>query len=194
MARLCVFCGSSDGKRPAYLAAAEALGQALAANGVGLVYGGGRVGLMGAVANATLAAGGEAIGVIPQALVDKEVGHTSLTTLHVVASMHERKAMMAELSDGFIALPGGFGTFEEFCEILTWAQLGFHRKPFGILNVEGFYDSLLAFFDYTVAEGFIRAAHRAIIRVSDDPATLVTTVLNYQPPLVDKWIKSEEQL
>jgi uncharacterized protein (TIGR00730 family) len=194
MTRLCVFCGSSDGARPAYVASAEALGRALAEQGVGLVYGGGRVGLMGAVANATLAAGGEAIGVIPKALYAKEVGHIGLTELHVVASMHERKALMAELADGFIALPGGFGTLEEFCEILTWAQLGFHRKPFGILNVEGYYDPLLTFFDYTVAEGFVRAEHRGIIQVSDDPAELVTTVLNYEPPLIDKWIKREEEL
>jgi uncharacterized protein (TIGR00730 family) len=192
--RICVFCGSSNGARPGYVTAAQELGVALANAGVGLVYGGGKVGLMGAVADAAMRAGGEVIGVIPQVLVDKEVGHHGLTELHIVKSMHERKAMMEDLSEGFIAMPGGFGTLEEFCEILTWAQLGFHRKPCGILNVDGYYDAMLAFFDYTVTEGFVRPINRAAIVVENTPTNMVSTILTYQPPIVDKWVTREEQL
>ncbi len=194
MERICVFCGSSDGARPGYVQAAKAMGTAIARAGLGLVYGGGKVGLMGVVANAALAAGGSVIGVIPQALVDKEVGHNHLTDLRVVGSMHERKQMMADLSDGFIAMPGGFGTLEEFCEILTWAQLGFHRKPCGILNTEGYYDPLLTFFDHVVTEGFVRPVHRSAIVVNDQPEALVETLLTYVPPIVTKWITSDEEL
>src|ERR1051325_8659898 len=163
MQRLCVFTGSSSGARAAYAEAARELGTLLARRGIGLVYGGARVGLMGAVADAVLAAGGEAIGVIPQALVAKEVAHTGLTALHVVESMHARKAMMSDLSDGFIALPGGWGTLEELFEVLTWAQLGLHRKPTGLLNVDGYFDGLLAFLTHTVAEAFVRTDRKSVV-------------------------------
>src|SRR3546814_750650 len=153
--RLCVFCGSSDGARPAYRDAAHALGKALADAGIGLVYGGAAVGLMGAVADGALARGGEVMGVLPRSLADRELAHPGLTQLHVVGSMHERKAMMAKLSDGFIALPGGLGTFEELFEIWTWAQLGYHRKPVALLNVDGYYDGLLSFLDHPVREAFV---------------------------------------
>src|SRR3954451_6826808 len=159
--RICVYCGSNSGANPAYEKIAEQMGTALAQRGIELVYGGGRVGLMGTIANATLAAGGNVIGIIPESLLAKEVAHQGLKDLRVVASMHERKAMMVELADAFIAMPGGFGTLEEFCEVLTWAQLGLHRKPHGLLNTAGFYDSLLRFFDHTMAERFVRAEHRA---------------------------------
>ena len=163
MKRVCVFCGSSQGLRPAYKEAAQAMGEALALRKVGLVYGGGNVGLMGIVADAALAAGGEVIGVIPKALVAKEIAHTSLTDLRVVGSMHERKALMAELSDAFVMLPGGFGTFEEFCEVLTWAQLGLHQKACGLLNIEVYYNHLIALFDHAVAEQFVRPQHRSLV-------------------------------
>jgi uncharacterized protein (TIGR00730 family) len=192
--RICVFCGSSNGTRPVYVTAAQQLGVALAEAGIGLVYGGGKVGLMGAVAEAAMGAGGHVIGVIPQVLVDKEVGHHGLTELRIVSSMHERKATMEELADGFIAMPGGFGTLEEFCEILTWAQLGFHRKACGILNTEGYYNSLLTFFDYTVTEGFVRPVNCEAIVVDSDPSALVQTMLTYEVPVVEKWIKREEEL
>ena len=160
--RICVYCGSNSGSRPSYTKAARDMGLALTQRGLELVYGGGRVGLMGALADSVLAAGGHVIGIIPQSLAAREVGHHGLKDLRVVNSMHERKALMAELADAFIALPGGFGTLEEISEVLTWAQLGLHRKPYGFLNVEGFYDSLLSFFDHAVAENFIRAVHRGI--------------------------------
>ncbi|MBI5544363.1 MAG: TIGR00730 family Rossman fold protein [Deltaproteobacteria bacterium] len=188
MRRVCVFCGSSPGGRSEYRAAAEALAQALARRGLGVVYGGGNVGLMGAVADAMLAAGGEAIGVIPQALMDKELGHPGLTRMHVVGSMHERKAMMADLADGFVALPGGFGTFEEFCEVLTWTQLGFQKKPCGLLDVDGFYDGLLALFDRAVAERFVRPDHRAMVLTSAEPDALLEQMEAWRPPTVPKWI------
>jgi len=188
MRRICVFCGSSSGGRPEYTAAASGLAQVLARRGLGLVYGGGKVGLMGVLADAMLAAGGEAIGVIPQALMDKELGHPGLTELRVVASMHERKALMADLADGFVALPGGFGTFEEFCEVLTWTQLGFHQKPCGLLDVGGFYDGLLALFDRAVAERFVRPDHRAMVLTCADPEALLEQVEAWRPPTVPKWI------
>ena len=192
MKRICVFCGSANGNRASYIAAAQQVGATLAAQGVGLVYGGGRVGLMGVVADAVLQNGGEAIGVIPTALYQKEVGHAGLTQLHVVNNLHERKAMMAELSDAFLALPGGFGTLEEFAEILTWAQLGLHRKPFGLLNVEGFYEPLLALFDHMVSEGFAKASHRALILSSDEPAAIIEQLVTVQPPLMDKYVDKSD--
>ena len=199
MNRLCVFCGSSAGKRPAYRATAEAVGRLLAERGIELVYGGGNVGLMGIVADACLDAGGRVIGVIPEALVGRElegrtVDHRGLTSLEVVDSMHTRKARMAELADGFIALPGGFGTFEEFCEILTWGQLGFHVKPMGLLNVNGFFDPLLAMFDRAVAEGFLRPQNRAMALADTDIGRLLDAMATYQAEPVSKWLKDERQL
>jgi uncharacterized protein (TIGR00730 family) len=193
MKRVCVFCGSSSGVRPGYRAAAEELGRTLAARGIGLVYGGARVGLMGAVADAVVNAGGQVIGVIPEALVAKEVAHTGLTELRVVRSMHERKAVMADLSDGFIAIPGGWGTLEEFFEVLTWGQLGLHQKPCGLLNVEEYFDGLLSFADRMIEEGFVRRENAAMISVSSDPAALLDLLVAYTPPRsVEKWIDRME--
>ncbi len=199
MKRLCVFCGSNAGNNPVYRTAAEKLGRLLAARGIELVYGAGNIGLMGAVADACLEAGGTVIGVIPEALMGKEVAgravdHRALTRIEVVDSMHTRKARMAELSDGFIALPGGFGTFEEFCEILTWGQLGFHVKPMGLLNVNGFYDPLLALFDKAVEEGFLRAQNRAMALADNDIEKLLAAMTGYRPEPVSKWLKEEKQL
>ncbi|MGC6329687.1 LOG family protein [Rhizorhabdus sp. FW153] len=190
---LCVFCGSSPGHDPVHGEAARTLGGALTAAGIDLVYGGGHVGLMGMVADAVLAGGGRVTGVIPQALHDLEVAHHGLTTLHVVGSMHERKAMMADLSDGFIAMPGGIGTFEELFEMWTWGQLGYHRKPVGLLNVGGFYDRLVGFIDDVVEAGFLRAAHRSMLMVDDDPAALVARMQAYVPPVIEKWIGREQR-
>ncbi|MDB6029513.1 MAG: yvdD [Verrucomicrobiales bacterium] len=192
MKRLCVFCGSSKGSRAVYAEAAEELGTLLARRGIELVYGGGCVGLMGIVADATLRAGGHVIGVIPQSLVIKEVVHEGLPDLRVVKSMHERKALMADLSDAFIALPGGFGTYEEFCEVLTWAQLGLHKKPFGLLNVAGFYDPLLALFDHAVAEEFIRPGHRELVLVDANAEMLLQRLETFRPPATSKWIHRDE--
>ncbi len=192
MRRICVFCGSSAGTNPAYAEAARAMGRELVARGMGLVYGGGHVGLMGVVADAVLEAGGEAIGVIPHALAAREIAHQRLTTLHVVASMHERKAMMAELSDAFIAMPGGFGTYEELFEALTWTQLGLHKKPCGLLNVAGFYDPVVRFIDHAVAEQFIRPQHRAALLVEQDPARLIDALESVTLPEVPKWIGLQE--
>ncbi|WP_306603033.1 TIGR00730 family Rossman fold protein [Azonexus sp.] len=199
MKSLCVFCGSNAGHNPIYRAEAEKLGRLLAARQIELVYGAGNIGLMGAVADACLDAGGKVTGIIPEALVGKEVAgrpvdHRALTRLEVVDSMHTRKARMAELSDGFIALPGGFGTFEEFCEILTWGQLGFHVKPMGLLNINGFYDPLLALFDHAVSEGFLRAPNRAMALVSSDIDDLLEQMANYRPEPVSKWLKEEKDL
>ncbi|HXR45088.1 MAG TPA: TIGR00730 family Rossman fold protein [Pseudolysinimonas sp.] len=188
MRRVCVFSGSSSGVRPEYRRAAEALGQTLAARRIGLVYGGAQVGLMGAVADAALAAGGEVIGVIPEALVAKEIAHPGLTELRVVASMHQRKALMADLADAFIALPGGWGTLEEFFEVLTWAQLGLHRKPCGLLNVGGYFDGLLAFAGHAVAEGFVRPDHRELIVVAGGAAEMLERLGQHRPPPVEKWL------
>jgi uncharacterized protein (TIGR00730 family) len=190
--RLCVFCGSSTGLDPAFASAARALGTELARRDIGVVYGGGNVGLMGIVADAALAAGGDVIGVIPHALVARELAHESLTELHVVDSMHERKALMASLSDGFIALPGGFGTLEEFCEAVTWTQLGVHAKPCGLLNVAGFYDGLLAFLEHALAEEFLRPTHREIVVSNAHPVVLVDRVIAWRPPMVAKWIGRDE--
>ena len=192
LGRLCVFCGSNGGGRPDYLESARKLGRVLAERGIGLVYGGARVGLMGALADAALAEGGHLLGVMPESLVAKEVAHTGLTELRVVKSMHERKAMMAELSDGFVALPGGWGTLEELFEVLTWAQLGLHRKPCGLLNVAGYFDPLLAFLDHTIDEGFVRREQRAMVTVATTPAQLLDLFAAYEPPLVDKWITRAE--
>jgi uncharacterized protein (TIGR00730 family) len=199
MKRICVFCGSNTGHNPIYRAEAEKLGQLLAARGIELVYGAGNIGLMGAVADACLAAGGTVIGVIPEALMGKEVAgravdHRALTRIEVVDSMHTRKARMAELSDGFIALPGGFGTFEEFCEILTWGQLGFHVKPMGLLNVNGFYDPLLGLFDRAVSEGFLRPQNRAMALAETNIERLLDAMLGYRPEPVSKWLREEKQL
>lgn len=193
MKRVCVFCGSSPGARPEYLAAAKTLGSLLAAEGIGLVYGGAQVGLMGAVADAALARGGEVIGVIPKHLVSKEVAHHGLPDLRVVNSMHERKSLMAELSDGFIALPGGFGTFEEFCEVLTWSQLGLHQKATGLINVSGYYDPLLALFDAGLREQFIRPQHRSLVLSATDPQSLLTLMRNYQPLDLPKWLGNQAE-
>ena len=192
MRRLCVFCGSSVGVNAAYAEAAEAMGTLLAKRGIGLVYGGGHVGLMGVVAEAALKAGGEVIGVIPQALFDREIGHTGVTHLRIVDSMHTRKAMIADLADAFVAMPGGVGTFEEFFEAVTWTQLGLHRKACGLLNVAGFYAPLAAFIDQAVSEGFIKPIHRAAIVVDDDPARLLDTLSTVEVPDVPKWIKKDE--
>ena len=190
--RLCVFCGSSTGLDPAFASAARALATELAARGIDVVYGGGNVGLMGIVADAALAAGGRVIGVIPHALVTRELAHRGVTELHVVDSMHERKALMARLSDGFIALPGGFGTLEEFCEAVTWTQLGVHAKPCGLLNVAGFYDGLLSFLEHALAEEFLRPTHREIVVSDADPFRLIDRVIAWQPPLIAKWIEKTE--
>jgi uncharacterized protein (TIGR00730 family) len=190
--RLCVFAGSSPGARPEYRVAAAALGQTLSGRRVELVYGGAHVGLMGVAADATLAAGGRVTGVIPDALVSKEIAHTGLTDLRVVASMHERKALMAELSDGFVALPGGWGTWEELFEVLTWAQLGLHRKPCGLLNVGGYFDGLLTFMTHAVDEGFVRPQQHAMLQVATTPDALLDLMAAYQPVVVEKWIEKSE--
>jgi uncharacterized protein (TIGR00730 family) len=187
--RLCVFAGSNAGARDEYGEAARELGRVLAAKGIGLVYGGARVGLMGLMADAALAAGGAVTGVMPSDLVAKEVAHDGLTELHVVSSMHERKAMMSDLSDGFIALPGGWGTWEEFFEVLTWAQLGLHGKPCGLLNVHGYFDRLLSFVEYSIDEGFVRREYSAMISVAASPAALLDRLASYEPPVVEKWIE-----
>jgi uncharacterized protein (TIGR00730 family) len=192
MKRLCVFCGSSPGNDPAYRAAARALGEALVRRKVGLVTGAGGSGLMGEAIDAVLKGGGEAIGVIPKALVLRELAHAGLTDLRVVTSMHERKAMMAELSDGFVALPGGLGTFEELFEILTWAQLGLHGKPCGVLNVRGYFDPFLATLDHAVAEGFLRPLHRGLLLVGRDPDDLLAQFERFEPIPVEKWITPEQ--
>ena len=199
MQRICVFCGSNAGSNPIYRAEAEKLGRLLATRGIELVYGAGNIGLMGAVADACLAAGGTVIGIIPEALMGKEVAgrtvdHRTLTCIEVVDSMHTRKARMAELSDGFVALPGGFGTFEEFCEILTWGQLGFHVKPMALLNVNGFYDPLLAMFDKAVEEGFLRAQNRAMALADSDIERLLEAMTTYRPEAVSKWLKARSEL
>jgi uncharacterized protein (TIGR00730 family) len=192
MKRVCVFCGSSIGARSDYSEAAVMLGGLLAQRDIGLVYGGGNVGLMGVIANAVLEAGGKVIGVIPHALAAREIEHRDLTELHVVDSMHTRKAMMADLADAFIAMPGGFGTFEEFFEAVTWTQLGLHRKPCGLLNVAGFYTPLAAFIDQAVSEGFIKPVHRAAIVVDDNPERLLDTLASVKLPEVAKWIRRGE--
>lgn len=181
MKAVCVYCGSSDGAKPLYREAAKSFGRALVGANLSLVYGGGKVGLMGAIADEVLRLGGEAIGVIPDALMEKEVGHRGLTRLHVVKDMHERKAMMAELSDGFIALPGGIGTLEELFETLTWAQLGLHDKPVGLLNVEGFYDGLLVFLDHLVKQGFLKTTHAGLMLQAARADALIERFKSFTP-------------
>lgn len=192
MQSVCVYCGSSPGARPEYLAAARSLGQLLAESGRTLVYGGGCVGLMGAVADAALAAGGRVIGVIPQSLMDKEVGHRGLTELRIVGSMHERKAMMADLADGFLTLPGGIGTLEEFFEIWTWGQLGLHAKPYGLLNVAGFFGPLLAFLDRLVSERFVKPEHRRMVLVDEDVPSLLARMSAHRAEPLAKWLEANE--
>jgi uncharacterized protein (TIGR00730 family) len=192
MKRVCVYCGSSTGNKKIYREMAEAMGALLAKRGIGLVYGGGNVGLMGIVADAALAAGGEVIGVIPHSLANREIAHAGVTDLRVVDSMHTRKALMAELSDAFIAMPGGVGTFEEFFEAVTWTQLGVHHKPCGLLNAGAFYSPLAAFIDQAVTEGFIKPIHRAMIVVDDDPERLLNALATIELPDVPKWIRREE--
>ncbi len=192
MKRLCVFCGAGIGVKDEYRAQAKKLGESLFESGIGLVYGGGGLGLMGVVAKTVHDLGGEVIGVIPKALFDREAGYEALKDLRIVNSMHERKALMAELSDGFIAMPGGFGTLEEFFEVLTWAQLGFHQKPVGILNVQNFYSPLLAAMDHGVNEGFIKSDHRKLVLESADPKALIQLIQDFKPIDFDhaKWIGS----
>jgi uncharacterized protein (TIGR00730 family) len=185
---LCVFCGSSVGSKPAFIGAAIALGKVLAEQKIRLVYGGGRVGLMGAIADSALQAGGEVIGVIPEHLVAREVAHQGLSDLRIVSSMHERKALMAELSDGFVAMPGGLGTLEEFFEVWTWGQLGLHRKPYALLNVNGFYDPLVQFIDQLVEQKFVKPEHRKMLIVESDAAMLPVRLAGHPTPTVDKWI------
>ena len=186
--RICVFCGSATGTQRVYQQAAAAVGVALAEQGYELVYGGGRVGLMGVLADAVLSRGGRVIGIMPAHLVAKEIAHQDLNELRVVNSMHERKAAMADLADIFLALPGGFGTLEEFCEMLTWSQLGLHRKACGLLNVDHYYDPLLALFKHAVSEGFVHPAHRALVLDDDDPERLLHRLVAYQPPELTKWM------
>jgi len=186
--RICVFCGSSSGARASYADAAVSLARSLAGHRIAIVYGGAKVGLMGILADSALEAGGEVIGVMPRSLVEKEIAHSGLSDLRVVNSMHERKAQMADLSDAFIALPGGYGTFEEFCEILTWTQLGLQRKACGMLNTGGYYDHLLSLFDHAVSEGFVRPIHRQIVLSDTCAESLVSRMLQYEPPVADKWI------
>ena len=186
--RIGVFCGSSPGGDPAFTEAAKAVGTELARRGIGLVYGGGNVGLMGVVADATLESGGEVIGVIPEALEGKELAHQGVTELRVVASMHERKALMEELSDGFVALPGGLGTFEELLEILTWSQLGIHRKPAGILNVSGYYDCLIAMFDHAVSQRLLSSSNRELVLTETEIAPLLNCMRDFEPAAAEKWL------
>ena len=192
MKRVCVYCGSSNGARPSYIQAARALGRALVSRGLGLVYGGSNIGLMGALAGTVMSEGGGVIGIIPEPLVAKEVAHNGLSDLRVVGSMHERKALMAELADAFIALPGGFGTLEEFCEIATWIQLGLHRKPCGLLNVEGYYDGLLSFLNHAVAEGFILPRYRGVVLTDSEADALIEKLASYTVPPLHKWIDRDE--
>ena len=190
--RICVFCGSNTGSDPAYVEAARTVGRLLAEQGIALVYGGGSVGLMGELADAVLSCGGEVIGVIPHALWAREVGHRGLTDLRIVETMHERKAMMADLADAFIALPGGLGTLEEIFEIWTWAQLGLHAKPMGFLDVNGFYTPLMEFLDRAVRARFVKEPHRAIALVDADAERLLHRFDHWRPPRVEKWITRDE--
>lgn len=187
MKAVCVYCGSSPGVRPEYAEGAKWLGRTLAERGLTLVYGGGKVGLMGTVADAVLAHGGSVVGIIPDALMQKEVGHRGLTELHVVRNMHERKQMMADRADAFIAMPGGVGTFEELFETFTWLQLGYHDKPIGLLNVAGFYDGMLGFLAHAVREGFLKQIHADLLHVSGTPADLLAQLEAAPRVVVDKW-------
>jgi uncharacterized protein (TIGR00730 family) len=190
--RLCVFCGSNSGDRPAYRAAARLLGETLARHGIGIIYGGTRLGLMGVLADAALSAGGEVIGVIPGSLMAKEVEHKGLTELRIVQSMHERKTLMGELSAGFVALPGGVGTLEEIFEAWTWGQLGYHQKPCALLNIEGFYDRLIDFLNQVAARQFMKDLHRSMLIVADTPLDVLKGMQNYAAPMISKWIERLE--
>jgi len=190
--RICVFCGSSPGRRPAYRAAAAALGRGMVRRGAGLVFGGGHVGIMGAVADAVLAAGGPAVGVIPRGLQERELAHAGLTELHLVETMHQRKALMAELSDAFVALPGGMGTLEETTEVLTWAQLGIHQKPVGLLDVEGYWTPFVAMLDHAVEEGFLRPDQRALLLVEREVEPLLDRLEAWRPAPVRRWMEGDE--
>ena len=191
--RICVFCGSNVGARAAYRQATEELGRELLGRRIGLVYGGGNIGLMGVLADAVLAGGGEVQGVIPHALVAREVAHKELGKLHIVDSMHERKQLMADLSDAFVALPGGYGTFEEFCEAVTWSQLGIHKKPCGLLNVEGYFDPLIAQFDLAVREGFLYPENRALVLEAREPGALLEALAAWKAPAKEVWIERKER-
>jgi uncharacterized protein (TIGR00730 family) len=191
--RLCVFCGSSSGARPLYAEAAAQLGRELAKSKIAVVFGGGRVGLMGILADSVLSAGGQAIGVMPRALVEKEIAHTSLTELHVVESMHQRKALMADLADAFLLLPGGFGSWEEFFEVVTWLQLGIHSKPCAVLNVAGYYDMLLSLTSHALKEGFLRSAHKEMLIVEEDPVRLLGRLEVALIPSETKWVQPGER-
>jgi len=191
--RACIFCGSSPGARPAYTEAAEDLGMLLVQNGITLVFGGATVGLMGRLADTVVSEGGEAIGVIPQALVDREIAHLGLTDLHVVDTMHERKQRMADLSDAFVALPGGLGTLDELFEIYTWGQLGMHRKPIGLMNVEGYFDGLVGFLEHAVAERFVREDHRDMLIIEEEPTPMLERLQSFDPAsLTPKWIDRQD--
>jgi uncharacterized protein (TIGR00730 family) len=192
MKRICVFCGSSPGSNPGFSAMARRLGAALVERGLGLVYGGGNVGLMGLIADAVLAANGEVVGVIPQALVDRELAHRGVTRLDVVDSMHVRKQRMHDLSDGFIAMPGGYGTLDELFEALTWSQLGMHAKPCGLLDVDGYFAPLVQFLDGAVKAQLLRAEHRALLLVDDDPVRLLERMATFRAPTIQKWIGREQ--
>ena len=192
MRRVCVYAGSNFGTDPAYAEGARALATTLARRGIGLVYGGGNVGLMGVVADAAMAAGGEVIGVMPRALIEREIGHRGITELREVDSMHERKALMADLADAFVAVPGGIGTLEELIEVYTWSQLGLHRKGCGLLNVNGYYDALAAFLDHAVDQAFLTPQHRGILTVASNPAELLDRLAAFEPPTVGKWLEREQ--
>ncbi len=191
--RICVFCGAKAGRGDAYTRVAAELGRELARRGIGVVYGAGNVGMMGALADAVADAGGEVIGVIPQALVNKELAHPRLTTTHIVNTMHERKKLMADLSDGFIALPGGYGTLDEWYEILTWGQLGIHRKPCGMLNIEGYFDKLLEFLAHAVQENFLDVPTKSLFVVSSQIDDLLAQMTDYKPPFMREWIANEQR-
>ena len=193
MKSICVYCGSNAGAKPVYAERATALGTRIAAEGLQLVYGGGNVGLMGIVADAVLANGGDVVGVIPEQLVQWEVAHKGVTRLEVVANMHERKARMFDLADGFIALPGGMGTLEEFCEIITWAQLGLHEKPCGLLNIQEYYAPLLQFVDRMAGEGFLKETQKGLVLSSDTPEGLLAAMRAFEPIRVQKWVDSREK-
>ncbi|ULX53516.1 Rossman fold protein, TIGR00730 family [Cupriavidus taiwanensis] len=193
MKSVCVYCGSSPGNRPEYAEGARLLGRTLAENDLTLVYGGGKVGLMGIVADAVLEHGGRAVGIIPEALMQKEVGHRGLTELHVVRNMHERKQMMADRADAFVAMPGGVGTFEELFETFTWLQLGYHAKPVGLLNLAGFYDGMLGFLSHAVREGFLKQVHADLLHVGDTPAGLLAQLAAAPRVPVDKWQEARDK-
>jgi uncharacterized protein (TIGR00730 family) len=190
--RVCVYAGSNVGADPEYAEGARALAIVLAERCIGLVYGGGNVGLMRVLADTAMAAGGEVIGVMPRALIEREIGHRGITELRVVDTMHERKALMADLADAFVAVPGGIGTLEELIEVYTWSQLGLHQKACGVLNVRGYYDALASFLDHAVAEGFLRPQHRAVLTVAAEPAALLDALAAYRPPAVGKWLERED--